>query len=354
MMMTLLVLKSRMKTFYEKHYTIMRILWKSVFMFLALFLITHELGYSKALSQWLLLTAGALFCGFMPDITSAGILFFVYFWEILQASPALGIVLLITVLIYFLMLGRVAHGQEYMILLIPVMSYLNMEFAVPLIAALFVSPLMLPATAMGIFFKHLLDAMVEYISVSASSAEMTGSTPDVVWMPMQYVADCLGRDTMLYVSIIAAVVTFLVVYIIRRSQIQRSSQISILVGGLVCLMILLTANIAFDLGLNPFFYVLYMILGMIAAYVIQFFRMTLDYHGTRKLQFEDDEYYYYVTAIPKYKVAVVDKVVTRIVPDTSEESSGLKEELEKTLEEEEEEQESVVRESGVDEKKGSV
>ena len=52
------------------------------------------------------------------------------------------------------------------------------------------------------------------------------------------------------------------------------------------------------------------------------------------MQFEDDEYYYYVTAIPKYKVAVVDKTVTRIVPDDTGETLDLKEELEKTLEEE--------------------
>ena len=40
---------------------------------------------------------------------------------------------------------------------------------------------------------------------------------------------------------------------------------------------------------------------VLIAYMIQFFRLTLDYHGTRKLQFEDDEYYYYVKAVPKIK-----------------------------------------------------
>lgn len=349
MMMTLLVLKSRMKTFYEKHYTVIRILWKSVVVFLALLLITRHFGYSSVLSQWGVLILGAFVCGFMPDVTSAGVLFFSYFWEILQASPVLGMVLLITVMIYFLVLGRVVHGQEYMILLVPILSYLNMQFAVPLVAALFVSPLMLPAVAMGTLFQHLLDAMVEYINISASSADVasTGST-DRMWTPMQYLIDYLGRDTMLFVSVGASLVTFLVVYMIRRSQIRRSSQIAILAGGLVCLMILMFANIGVDLGLDPFFCTLNILLGMLVAYVVQFFRMTLDYHGTRKLQFEDDEYYYYVTAIPKYKVAVVDKTVTRIVPDAPEEVvTDLKEELEKTLDEENEE-------SGKDEKRGSV
>lgn len=68
--------------------------------------------------------------------------------------------------------------------------------------------------------------------------------------------------------------------------------------------------------------------------MIQFFHLTLDYHGTRKLQFEDDEYYYYVTAIPKYKVAVVDKTVTRIMPEEEEIPTDLRSELEKAMEEE--------------------
>ena len=72
---------------------------------------------------------------------------------------------------------------------------------------------------------------------------------------------------------------------------------------------------------------------MLIAYIVQFFRLTLDYHGTRKLQFEDDEYYYYVTAVPKIKVAAVDKTVTRIVPDEDDENQDLRHYV-KELEEE--------------------
>ena len=61
--------------------------------------------------------------------------------------------------------------------------------------------------------------------------------------------------------------------------------------------------------------------------------MSLDYTGVRKMQFQDDEYYYYVKAVPKLKVAVVDKTVTRIEEDRTEEKIDLKEEIEKVLEE---------------------
>ena len=61
--------------------------------------------------------------------------------------------------------------------------------------------------------------------------------------------------------------------------------------------------------------------------------MSLDYTGVRKLQFEDDEYFYYVKAVPKLKVAVVDKTVTRIEEVMEEEKFDFKEEIVKVLEE---------------------
>ena len=64
--------------------------------------------------------------------------------------------------------------------------------------------------------------------------------------------------------------------------------------------------------------------------MVQFFRMSLDYTGVRKLQFEDDEYFYYVKAVPKLKVAVVDKTVTKI-DDRDEAVIDLKNEIEKVL-----------------------
>ena len=37
------------------------------------------------------------------------------------------------------------------------------------------------------------------------------------------------------------------------------------------------------------------------ALVMQFFQFNLDYARTEKVQFEDDEYYYYVKRFPKWQ-----------------------------------------------------
>ena len=51
---------------------------------------------------------------------------------------------------------------------------------------------------------------------------------------------------------------------------------------------------------------------MLAASLVQFFRFNLDYSRTEKVQFEDDEYYYYVKAVPKMTVSAPEKKVKKI------------------------------------------
>ena len=54
------------------------------------------------------------------------------------------------------------------------------------------------------------------------------------------------------------------------------------------------------------------VLAILIAKVIEFFRFCVDYSRTERVQFEDDEYYYYVKAVPKMNVAAATKTVKKI------------------------------------------
>ena len=48
------------------------------------------------------------------------------------------------------------------------------------------------------------------------------------------------------------------------------------------------------------------------ALVFQFFRLALDYTAVERVQFEDDDYFYYVKAVPKINLAVPERSVKKI------------------------------------------
>ena len=54
------------------------------------------------------------------------------------------------------------------------------------------------------------------------------------------------------------------------------------------------------------------ILAVVVGIVLQFFVFHLDYEKTENLQFEDDDYYYYVKAVPKVSVEPPKRTVKRI------------------------------------------
>ena len=51
------------------------------------------------------------------------------------------------------------------------------------------------------------------------------------------------------------------------------------------------------------------IISLLIAFILQFLFMNLDYARTERVQFEDDDYYYYVKAVPKKMVAVREVTV---------------------------------------------
>lgn len=58
------------------------------------------------------------------------------------------------------------------------------------------------------------------------------------------------------------------------------------------------------------------IVSVLLVKVLQFFVFNVDYSRTEMVQFEDDEYYYYVKAVPKNTVATPEKRVKTIrVPE---------------------------------------
>ncbi len=333
-MMTLLVLKNRIKNFYEKYYRTVRGVLKLFVALAALLVITGQLDYAPGLENFWMLLAISLVCAVTPDVISAIGILFVICVEAAQVSPILAFVILLTILIYFLLFGRLGQKQYVLIFAVPLLTAVHIGYAVPIVAALFVSPILLPALIMGILLQFMISGVQEY----AMAVTKSGNVENVL-EPLRYLIDYCIKNPLLPVTLVSFCLCFFCIYVIRRSRFKHGAQTAILVGAIFLMAVELLSNIIWELELNLLLLLLQVMVSMLLAYVIQFFHMTLDYHGTRKLQFEDAEYYYYVTAIPKFKVTAGDRTVTQIVPEEEEDSFDLREELEKALKEEQEEKE---------------
>jgi len=112
----------------------------------------------------------------------------------------------------------------------------------------------------------------------------------------------------------AFALTIMVVYGVKRMSIDYSWTIAIGVGAVVDLIVLLVGSMVLGVSLKIFPLLLGSIVSVILVLALQLTLFSLDYSRTEYVQFEDDEYYYYVKAVPKVTIAVPEKKVKRISP----------------------------------------
>ena len=83
---------------------------------------------------------------------------------------------------------------------------------------------------------------------------------------------------------------------------------------MLCIVVMLIGALAFDMGevVSTVSIVVGGIISVMMAMGIRFFIHSVDYTRTEYTQFEDDDFYYYVKAVPKIKVASPEVNVKRI------------------------------------------
>lgn len=335
MMATLLIIRARIRHFFERHYLLMRGIAKAIAVLVVLLLLTSRFpeGFFSNI-RWIFPIIAVL-SGFVPDAIAILGIVGVVGVEVWQVSPVQAVALLLMIAIFFLLFGRKAKEQWYVLISVPTLSACQMGFSVPVVSALMAGPSLIPALVMGIIIRFSLEGVAEY---TATAQRIAGDNN--MFAPLQYLINYLVSNRLFLVAVIVYTLTFVVIYLLRRANFRYAPQIAILVGSIVLYTMEMVFNIIWELELNLILTSILVIVTMGLAYLIQFMHISLDYHGTRHLQFEDDEYYYYVTAIPKYNVAVGDKVVTKILPEeVAEINAELKEEVEKALAEERAEKE---------------
>jgi hypothetical protein len=101
------------------------------------------------------------------------------------------------------------------------------------------------------------------------------------------------------IFVIAFTVAIIITYIIKRLSVDNAWTYAIAVGTVSEFIILIVGSLALNAKINIVFMIIGIIIGAVAAYICKVVFFSVDYKRTEFVQYEDDEYYYYVKAVPK-------------------------------------------------------
>ena len=161
------------------------------------------------------------------------------------------------------------------------------------------------AIVCGTLVYYFLDGIRQNASALAEVTDKKGGSATKLNVTM---GQLLENKEMLLVMVVF-VITTLVVYQVRRLNINNSWNIATVAGILIQFVLLLVGYLVLGMTSRIVWLIVGSIISLLVGVVIRFIFMDLDYARTENVQFEDDEYYYYVKAVPKKMIATEEKVV---------------------------------------------
>lgn len=306
MMEKLIIFKDKLKVFYSKASVWVRHGLTFILAFLSFFVIGREIGHNSILANPFVCIAAALVCALFPvNVTVVMATLFIII-HLLGLSLELSIIAILIILIIYLLYFRFAPKTGFLVILTPLLFCLKIPYAIPVIAALTVGMTGIIPAVFGVFIYYLVDFAANYSTVISTL------DADSAFQNINFMFNNIITNKEMLVVMISFAVTVTMVYVIKRLSVNYSWMIAIISG---CVVDALIQIISFSV-MRVDYSVLWMILGHIAAVVIglvlHLFIFSVDYSATELVQFEDDDYYYYVKAVPKISVAGKDVTIKKI------------------------------------------
>ena len=303
-MRELLVFKEKIKRFAGKNEAYIVPALKFVFTFLALLRINGQIGFRGRISGLPITLVVALAGSFLPLNLTLVILALIVVAHLSALSLEVAGLVFALFLVMFLIYFRFASKDSVAVLLTPLSFVFKIPYVIPVSMGLVGTPSSMVSVGCGAIVYHVL----HYIAVNSkelgSISIIKGDEATPKLEGIKSLVDGILNNKAMFVFAVAFAVTVLVVYLIRRMPIAYCWHIAIVAGAIVCLFVVIVANSALKGGVSiggAFFGV---IVSIILNIILQYFCFDLDYNRTEKVQFEDDEYYYYVKAVPKNTIRV--------------------------------------------------
>ena len=299
-------MKQILMTLYSKYEVYITPLLKFLLAFIALLLINSRIGYMDSIDRMTVVLIIALMCSFMPMnfivvVSALFTLLHLYAFS-LECAVVVGGGFLLMFLLYL----RFSPKDTLVVVLMPICFLLKIPYVIPLAVGLIGTPASAVSVACGVIAYYMVHYVAQNISVIATMADEETAAK------FRFIIDGILKNREMVVTIAAFAITVIMVYLIRRLSIDYAWTIAMVAGIVVDIMVLLVGDLMFDTNVALFGVIFGNIVSFLLAVVLQFFVFNVDYSRTEKVQFEDDEYYYYVKAVPKVVVAKPDKKVKQI------------------------------------------
>ena len=299
----ILELREAYRLLYSKYSMYIEAVIKFVVALVALIVINSHVGAMEILKNPLVVILISLVCAVLPKTLSAMLVMLTIVGHMFAISIEVALIILVMFIVMYLLFFRFTSKESAVLVIMPILCAIGIPYIMPIILGLVASPV----SAVSLIFGTLVYFILSFFGNDFEN--IVEIAKDDGFEVLSMFIENVMKNMAFYYCIIALVVVLVLVYVLKRLSMDYSWIIAVCAGGGIQIIVFLVGCFMFDMRL--FCGVLSVILGglltVVIAWFLQFFLHSVDYTKAEKVQFEDDDYYYYVKAVPKIKVAAPAK-----------------------------------------------
>ena len=305
-MMSLLVFKERLKVFYSKYDVYIMPVIRFIFSYLVFSTMNRNIGFMAKLTSPFVPLVLALVCSFLPVgaivFLAAGFMIAHLSAVSLEVTLVMTVFLVMTALLYY----GFQPGDCYLLVLTPLFFVFRIPYAIPLLAGLSGSMISVIPVACGTFIYYTL------LYVKQNAGVLNNEITADMMQKFSPLLKSLMFNKLMLLMAAAFAVAVIVVFLLKNMSFDYAWVIAIVAGTIAQLVVIFIGDVSMDVTVPVGSLMFGVIISLILAAIYTFFVFAVDYSRTEYVQFEDDDYYYYVKAVPKLTVSAPDVKVQKI------------------------------------------
>lgn len=307
MMTKLLMIRERMRKIYGAYGTYIKPLLHFAVMLVSMIIINNNIGARGLLKNPAVVAVISLLGAFLSMKLITVLLALVIVAHMSAISIEIGAMVFLIMLIMYMLFFRFTPKDGIVLILVPLLFFIRIPYVVPIVVGMVCTPFSVISVSFGVLLFFILNYVGTNLDViTAAASDGMGQ--------MTKIATEIFKSQGLYLTMIAFALVVLVVYFVKRLSVDYSWIIAVISGGVLCIVVMLIGALSFDLKetISVSAIIVGGIISVLLALGIRFFIHSVDYSRTEYTQFEDDDFYYYVKAVPKIKVTTPEVKVKRI------------------------------------------
>ncbi|MCR5725871.1 MAG: hypothetical protein K6G24_00245 [Lachnospiraceae bacterium] len=291
---------------YQKVRMIVNPVVKFLFSLLVFSYINQELGFDSRFTKMIVVIALSAISAVTPGAVLVLLSMVLVLLHIYAACKFLALLLLLIFIILYVALLRFSPKQIVVAVAIPVLARYNLHYCIPILMGSISTPIAILPTVCGVAIYHILGIIKE---PAAREAEL--KLDEVVELFTEVFDKIIANKPMIIMMIVFALV-IAVVWFIRSFSFDYAFEISLGAGVMLNILGFLIADLKYDVTASIGSLIIMSVVSGLIAMVCDYMKRVLDYTAVERVQFEDDDYYYYVKAVPKVNISLREMDIKHI------------------------------------------